>query len=241
MKYSNLNRVYITSKLLKNQTLKLSGNIFYYCTIVLRMKILEQFRIFNQYDGEFVVQIIEINKKYLQVAIGNKSRDVKYLKSLALGMCIIKPDRFLEAIKAAVQLGVSEIIPIISNRTQFKNINYQRIKKCIIEAVEQSEGFVPPVLRLPISLQEFCNKTNVEQIIIANEEEKESIKIHSIKDLKGNIALIIGPEGGLCPKEKIELLLNPKVISISLGGRILRSEIAAITMIAYVNFMRNRK
>jgi 16S rRNA (uracil1498-N3)-methyltransferase len=153
-------------------------------------------------------------------------------------MCIIKPDRFTEALKAVVQQGVTEIIPLISERTQFKSINQQRLTKCIIESVEQSEGFVIPVLRLPVNLKEFWNINGVDQIIFANEEESGGVKINSIKKFEENIAILVGPEGGFSPSEKEKLISNPKIISVSLGNRVLRSEVAAINMVACVNLMR---
>ncbi|HJK85283.1 MAG TPA: RsmE family RNA methyltransferase [Candidatus Megaira endosymbiont of Stentor roeselii] len=238
MKFSSLSRIYTTSRIAKNQIITLSDDIFHYCKSVLRMKISEEFRLFNSIDGEFKAEIRAINKRDLQVFIGQKLREVEHQNPLILAMCIIKPDRFTEALKAVVQQGVTEIIPLISERTQFKSINQQRLTKCIIESVEQSEGFVIPVLRLPVNLKEFCNINGVDQIIFANEEESGGVKINSIKKFEENIAILVGPEGGFSPSEKEKLISNPKIISVSLGNRVLRSEVAAINMVACVNLMR---
>jgi 16S rRNA (uracil1498-N3)-methyltransferase len=238
MKFSSLSRIYTTSRIAKNQIITLSDDIFHYCKSVLRMKISEEFRLFNSIDGEFKAEVRAINKRDLQAFIGQKLRKVEHQKSLILAMCIIKPDRFTEALKAVVQQGVTEIIPLISERTQFKSINQQRLTKCIIESVEQSEGFVIPVLRLPVNLKEFWNINGVDQIIFANEEESGGVKINSIKKFEENIAILVGPEGGFSPSEKEKLISNPKIISVSLGNRVLRSEVAAINMVACVNLMR---
>jgi 16S rRNA (uracil1498-N3)-methyltransferase len=238
MKFSSLSRIYTTSRIAKNQIITLSDDIFHYCKSVLRMKISEEFRLFNSIDGEFKAEIRAINKRDLQVFIGQKLREVEHQNPLILAMCIIKPDRFTEALKAVVQQGVTEIIPVISVRTQFRSINQQRLTKCIIESVEQSEGFVIPVLRLPVNLKEFCNINGVDQIIFANEEESGGVKISSIKKFEENIAILVGPEGGFSPSEKEKLISNPKIISVSLGNRVLRSEVAAINMVACVNLMR---
>lgn len=238
MKFSSLSRIYTTSRIAKNQIITLNDDIFHYCKSVLRMKISEEFRLFNSIDGEFKAEVRAINKRDLQVVIREKLREVEHQKPLILAMCIIKPDRFIEALKAAVQQGVTEIIPVISERTQFRSINQQRLTKCIIESVEQSEGFVIPVLRLPVNLKEFCNINGVDQIIFANEEESGEVKISSIKKFEENIAILVGPEGGFSPSEKGKLISNPKVISVSLGNMVLRSEVAAISMVACVNLMR---
>jgi 16S rRNA (uracil1498-N3)-methyltransferase len=238
MKFSSLSRIYTTSRIAKNQIITLSDDIFHYCKSVLRMKISEEFRLFNSIDGEFKAEVRAINKRDLQVFIGQKLREVEHQTPLILAICIIKPDRFTEALKAVVQQGVTEIIPVISERTQFRSINQQRLTKCIIESVEQSEGFVIPVLRLPVNLKEFCNINGVDQIIFANEEESGGVKINSIKKFEENIAILVGPEGGFSPSEKEKLISNPKIISVSLGNRVLRSEVAAINMVACVNLMR---
>jgi 16S rRNA (uracil1498-N3)-methyltransferase len=238
MKFSSLSRIYTTSRIAKNQIITLNDDIFHYCKSVLRMKISEEFRLFNSIDGEFKAEVRAINKTDLQVVIREKLREAEYQKPLILAMCIIKPDRFIEALKAAVQQGVTEIIPVISERTQFRSINQQRLTKCIIESVEQSEGFVIPVLRLPVNLKEFCNISGIDQIIFANEEESGRVKISSIKKFEENIAILVGPEGGFSPSEKEKLISNPKIISVSLGNRVLRSEVAAISMVACVKLMR---
>ncbi len=238
MKFSSLSRIYTTSRIAKNQIITLSDDIFHYCKSVLRMKISEELRLFNSIDGEFEAEVRAINKRDLQVFIGQKLREVEHQNPLILAMCIIKPDRFTEALKAAVQQGVTEIIPVISERTQFRSINQQRLTKCIIESVEQSEGFVIPVLRLPVNLKEFCNISGIDQIIFANEEESGRVKISSIKKFEENIAILVWPEGGFSPSEKEKLISNPKIISVSLGNRVLRSEVAAISMVACVKLMR---
>lgn len=239
MKFSNLTRIYTNSRIIKNQTITLDEEIFHYCKTVLRMRAGEEFRLFNQIDGEFRVKVAEISKRNLQIIIVDKLREVVHEKALILGLCIIKADRFIEAVKAAVQLGVTEIIPIISERTQSKAINHERITKCITESVEQSERFVLPLLHTPITLDKFLGLELIEQIIFANEEEK-SLTVSSIKQTKEKLAVLIGPEGGFSTEEKQMLVVNDKVQSVTLGSTVLKSEVAAVALIACVNLMRSK-
>ena len=238
MKFSNLPRIYTTYRIEKNQSLTLGDELFHYCKSVLRMKVPEEFRLFNETDGEFKVKITATNKRSMEVMVLEKLREPCPLPHLILTICIIKPDRFIEAIKGAVQLGATEIIPIISERTQFKSINHERISKCIIEATEQSERLIPALLHAPLKLAELADLGNIEQIIFANEEEASEKKINSIGAFKDNIAVLVGPEGGFTADEKAKLLAHPKVSSVSLGDTVLRSEVAAIAMLACVGMMR---
>lgn len=238
MKFSNLTRVYITSRIILNQTIAITDDLFHYCKSVLRMRANEEFRLFNKIDGEFLVKILVINKRDIQVFVVSHLRIVPSVKPLIIALCIIKPDRFIEAVKGAASMGATEIIPVISEYTQIKSVNYDRVNKCIIEATEQSERMTPAVLRNIVSLDSFCQMPEIEQIIFANENENEEAKISSIQEFKNNLALLIGPEGGFSAAEKTELISNPKVFSISLGNAVFRSEVATIAMIACVDLMR---
>ena len=171
------------------------------------------------------------------MVVKNQLRASKTQGQLLLAIAIIKPDRFIEAIKAAVQLGVTKIIPIVSERAQYKSINHERIMKCIIESTEQSERLIPPILNEPIKLQDFILTPDIQQIIFANENE-ESIKINSIKKFAISVAVMIGPEGGFSDNEQRMLLQNEKIVSVTLGETILRSEVAVSSLIACVNLMR---
>ncbi len=238
MKFSKLPRIYYNKTISDGGIIKIDGEIFHYLKNVLRLKIFREIRLFNQNDGEFKAQITEVNKKKLTIIINDKLRDVEIEKPLTLAISIIKQDKFLQAISASVQLGITKIVPIISERTQFKDINKERITKYIIETVEQTERFTIPKLCDVTTLKDFCNNPISEQIIFANEEEFSEQKITNVQKLKNNIALLIGPEGGFSGDEKIMLKSNPKILSISLGKNVLRSEVATIYLISCINLLQ---
>lgn len=241
MKFSNLSRIHINSIITKNQTLTLTGDIFHYCRSVLRMKIADEFRLFNQLDGEFRVMITAMNKHNLQVVVLDKLRDVLAAYPLILCMCLIKPDRFTQSVKAAVALGITEIMPIVSARTQTKTINRARLEQCIIEAVEQSERFQIPILHDPLRLEQLLLQP-VKRIIFANEEETHDINLYnSVTEFKEKLAILIGPEGGFSAEERTKLISDPRVVSISLGDGVLRSELAATVCIAQTIIVRNSR
>jgi len=239
MKFSHLSRVYTTEPIRKNQPLVVAGENFYYLKSVMRLRHSETFRLFNAIDGEFLVRITEIAKSNLVVMPESLLRVPNTEQNLTLAMCIIKPDRMLEVIKPAVQLGVTKIIPVISSRSQYKNIAFDRAIKCIIGSTEQSERFKPAELLEPISLIDFCKKDDFEQIIFACETETEDNKIKNINKIEDNPVIIIGPEGGFTPEEITMIKSLKNVHSISLGKSVLKAETAAITALACTIMMRN--
>ncbi len=236
MKFSSLNRIYTISSLNRTDNLTFEGDNAHYLRNVLRIRLNEQIRIFNQ-AGEFTARVVDIARHQVVFTIGERIREPNIELPLTLGLSLIKNDRFIEAIKMAVQLGVSKIIPVVSERCSLHNINQARIYRCIIEAVEQSERFSVPELAEVTPLNQFNSQGNFTNIIYANEQEAKI----SIKDLdlsSSNIALIVGPEGGFTIPEIKMMSLWPNAYSVSLGNNILRCETAVAAILAQVNLMR---
>jgi len=239
MKFSKLNRIYTNESLKEGQTVNLSGEHFHYLKSVLRLKNGQQFRLFNSFDGEFMAEISAIGKNDLTIILKEKISSTRTEKPLILAICLIKPDCFTDAIKAAIQIGATEIIPIISERTQIKQINIERISRVITESTEQSERFLLAKLHPIMSLHDFCKMPEIEQIIFANEEELEDKTIKNIDEFASKTALLIGPEGGFSKEEKQKLLALDKTNSISLGQNVLRAEVAVTAALACLQMMRS--
>ncbi|WP_417905397.1 16S rRNA (uracil(1498)-N(3))-methyltransferase [Candidatus Tisiphia endosymbiont of Micropterix aruncella] len=239
MKFSHLHRIYTNIKLIENYSLNLAEDHSHYLKTVLRLKVGDHFRIFNGTDGEFIAQITGMTKNNLHVGLTNILRKATVEPELTLGISIIKSDRMLDAIDMAIQLGVTKIIPLIAERSQFRTVNTQRLMKCIIESTEQSERLIPCILMPVVSLSLFLEQTLGNSIIYANENEDENntlLKIMPIysSDISANISVVVGPEGGFSQNELQMLSLRPNTLSISLGPNILRTETAVATCLAQI-------
>ena len=143
----------------------------------------------------------------------------------------------LDAIDMAVQLGVTKIIPLIAERSQFRTVNTQRLMKCIIESTEQFERLIPWILMPVVSLSLFLEQTLDNSIIYANENENNTLlKIMPIysSDISANLSVVVGPEGGFSQNELQMLSLKPNTLSISLGSNILRTETAVARCLAQI-------
>lgn len=239
MKFSDLPRIYTSEHIYEKQILIMEKDNFYYLKSVIRVRRSESFRLFNALDGEFLVTVKEINRASLEIEVGALIREIKEDKSLELALCIIKQDRMLEAIKSAVQLGVTKIIPLISDRTQYKQIRREKIQKCIVGSVQQCERFKLPVLEQELNLLDFCNKFADKQIIFAYESETEDNKILNINTIEDSPVILIGPEGGFSEQE-IEMIKSmKKAETVSFGMLVLRAEVAAASALACVSMVRS--
>lgn len=239
MKFSQLFRIYINHSLVKNQIIYIVDHRLHYLSSVIRLKKGQYIRMFNEHDGEFIAQVVSINKKEITFKVIDNLRVIIEEPTFILALCIIKLDRFLEAIRAAVQLGVTKIIPVISSRVQLKTIPRDKIENILQQSTEQSERLKVPLLADPISLEELVKKTDIEQIVFANENEIESQTISTIKCWRKNLCVLIGPEGGFTDQE-IKSLDQPNIMSVSLGATVMRTEIAAIVALACVKMMRQK-
>lgn len=237
MKFSHLTRIYTKSSLFIGQIIKIEDDKFHHLKYVMRFKTSDQFRIFNDKDGEFLVKITKIERSNITVIVESLLRNITIRKDLTLAICVIKTDRMLEAIKGAVQLGITKIIPIISSRVQHSKIAQDKIMKAIIQSTEQSEQFFPAILLSPMSLQDFCRTHQSQQIIFACESENKNNLIRNIDKIENNSIILIGSEGGFSDDEITFLKSHQNIISVSLGDSVLRSEIAAISLIAYIKMI----
>ena len=239
MKFSHLPRIYTSEHIHKKQTIIMEKDDFHYLKSVIRIRKFETFRLFNSQDGEFLVTVKEINRASLEVEVDSQIRDVNQEKDLELALCIIKQDRMIEAIKSAVQLGATRITPIISSRTQYKQISREKIQKCIIQSVQQSERLSIPALEQELNLTDFGEKYNNQQIIFACESESEDKKISSISKIQDKPIILIGPEGGFDDQEILMIRSMSNAESVSLGRTVLRAEVAVVSALACVSMIRS--
>ncbi|XVN40634.1 MAG: 16S rRNA (uracil(1498)-N(3))-methyltransferase [Rickettsia endosymbiont of Argas persicus] len=234
------NRIYINKRLAKNSKLELGSDHTHYIKTVLRLRLNDKFRIFNSIDGEFMAQIIKIDKNSLLAQIQEGLKESFSEPSLTLVIAVIKQDKLMLAINMATQLGVTKIVPLITERCQFRSVNIERLTKCVIEATEQSERLNPPVIEPAIFIQDYLKKSN-NFVLYANEHEKEENSILKLKSYNidiTDISIIIGPEGGFTDEEIIFLASYKNVHSISLGKNILRAETAAVTALVQIQLVR---
>ncbi len=235
MKFSHLHRVYANVKLTKSCSLNLAENHCHYFKTVLRLKVNDYFRIFNDIDGEFIAQIISMIKNNLCIRLINIIRKVTVIPQLVLGISIIKNDKMLDAIDMAVQLGVTKIVPLITERSQLRSVNIRKFMECIIKSTEQSERLIPAILMPLIPLSLFLDQNLNNYIVYANENENENNTLLKVMPTYlSDISVVVGPEGGFSYDELKMFSLRPNTLSISLGPNVLRTETAVATCLAQI-------
>ena len=228
-------RLYYPNSISKNTTTLLSKEHTHYVANVMRLKRGSNINFFNQ-EGEWASEVIFLEKDRVEVKFLNKIKEPLKSLSIELAICMVKKNPMDIILQKATELGVSKITPIISERTEIKELNHDRAKKIVIEATEQSNQFIPPEISKTIKLKDFLNHLNgSNKLFFADINNKDRLKKEDIKDdnLK---TLLVGPEGDFTPNERKMILQNKNTISFSLSNNILRTETATISALSLINY-----
>ena len=223
-------------KPLSNSTALISKEHAHYVVNVMRLKRGSNINFFNN-KGEWLSEIVFLERDRVEVKFLNKIKNISERSKIELAICLVKKNPMELILEKATELGVNKIIPIISERTEVKELNYDRAQKIAIEATEQSNQLNPPQISKIINLKNFLNSLDKStQILFAdvnskNKLEGDNLKSNSIK------TILIGPEGDFSPYERELILSNTNTISFSISKNILRSETAVISAISLVNFI----
>lgn len=242
MHKSSAYRIYLPQKLDPKGNISITDtNKIHYIRNVLRLKLDDVIRTFNDKDGEFSTKIILCDKKEIELTFLDDKLHKKpvVLPRISIAPSMIKNDRFADLVDMSVQSGVGEIYPLITKNTVHRKMNPERLERIIIESTEQSERFTPAKIHNPTNLREM-DFDQFEYVIYANERDDGDDSIDLSILASSNILLLTGPEGGFTADELDFLSKLPNSYSISLGPSILRAETAMIRLISYVDLSRRK-
>mgnify|MGYP001296608151 CR=1 FL=1 len=228
-------RLYHPNSIVENNTSLLSKEHTHYVVNVMRMKRGAIINFFNK-EGEWSSEIIFLNKSRVEVKFLKKIERTFNPTNIELAICLVKKSSMDTIFQKATELGVNRIIPLISERSEVKELNYDRAKKITIEATEQSNQLFPPEIVKVDKLNNFLEKFNSEnKILFADINSQNNLRIKKLKKDK-MLTVLIGPEGDFSQKERDLILSKNNVIPFSLSKNILRTDTAVISAISLINF-----
>ena len=231
-------RIFFPESLSLNLTSKLEKPQSHYLTKVMRVKIGENFSLFNK-NGEWQAKINNISKGIVEFSIELQLRQKENKTEIWLAFSPIKSNYSNFMIQKATELGVTRFIPIIFDRTIVRKINLERLEKIIIEATEQSNRINPPLLEKPQNLKSFLKKNEKKFYLIFTDLNTKNKRIELNKNIKKPLCLIIGPEGDFSNNERQAILNFDSVKAVKINENILRSETAAISSISILSYILN--
>ena len=234
-------RLYHPNSIVENSTNLLSKEHTHYVANVMRLKRGSIINFFN-IEGEWESEIVFLDKERVEVKFLKKvkEKDSQKKNKIELAICLVKKNPMEIILQKATELGVSKIIPIISERTEVKELNYDRAKKIVIEATEQSNQMFPPKISEVVKLKDFLkNLDKTTKLLFADVNSKDNLISEDFVDFK-SLSILIGPEGDFSPSERQSILSFSRVAPFTISKNILRSDTAVISAISLVNFINNQ-
>lgn len=222
-----------------NNNLILETSDLHHIKTVMRNAIGDQIEVI--YDNEIYLCTIE-NIEPLKLKIENvyvEDREIPLELTVAVGL--VNEQKFDLILQKLTELGVSTIIPLKmersivkldDNKMEKKLIRWEKICK---EASEQSHRTKIPTITKAMTIKELEQNTSELKLVCSLSNNSKPLEEYLKNDLK-SILFVIGPEGGISPKEE-EQLINQGFKTTTLGKRVLRVETAAIYVTGIINYV----
>ncbi|MEK7646198.1 MAG: RsmE family RNA methyltransferase [Patescibacteria group bacterium] len=250
-----LHRFYTTEKIDTEHVFTIdSAELVHQVRRVFRLKKGDSIILFNGTHFDYICKIddsdtgsiiVSDNSIRLRVTAMERSRSSTQQK-LFLCAAITKKDTFEWIVEKATELGVTDIIPVMAERSEKKSLNAVRLNKIAIEASEQSGRdtipMVHPIMGL-LDVEDLLQQgpasptsSNIQKIAFHTEGEllkREDLSSYTTQ--KADLACFIGPEGGWSPQE-IEMFHTHNIPVKCLGSQILRTETAVVAALSLVVF-----
>lgn len=161
---------------------------------------------------------------------------------VTLFQCLPKGDKFEQIVRKSVELGVAEIVPVLTGRcvvrpseAEFEK-KRERLQKIAASAAEQSgRGVIPQVERLH-SLREAAERLRLLEVPLVLYESEGGVSFSQVRADAASYGVFVGSEGGFDAAE-IEMLREYGAQTVWLGKRILRCETAPVTALSILMFL----
>lgn len=223
-----INRFFYNFDETKNNVLIQDKEIIHQIKKVLRLKTGKEIILFNQNNKEALVKILNFSNNIVTgeiINIYDVNREPQ--KEVNLYVSILKKENFELVCQKTTEIGISNIYPLISDYTVKLNLNYERLKRIIKEASEQSgRSKIPNIFKIE-KLENIILNINKNDLNLFFDLNGQNFK-NLLKDIANynKINIFIGPEGGWSNNEiNLAKANNFKIVNFS--SLIFRSETAA--------------
>jgi len=233
------NRFYHSEKLELKHVVELIVQTHIHATKVLRLKVGDQFALFNGDGYDYVAKVIELSKHKTSVEIIDRY-EVNHESPLKITLAqgLAAGDKMDWIIQKAVELGIQSIQPLLTERSIVK-LDRERADKKLehwrtvaISACEQTGRSIIPDILSPIHLVQWLsnqNQTANSLKLILTPAKAQNI--NHLEKPSSPVVFMVGPEGGFSEKE-MNLALSSSFVPVNFGKRVLRTETASVVALS---------
>lgn len=205
---------------------------------VLRLKVGETVQLLDGIGGIFEGEIQLVHQK--NSVIGNIRKIESELKRKYHLHIAIAPTKMMERLEwfleKATEVGIDQITPIITQRSERTIVKQNRLEKIVQAAMKQSKQTYLPMVNESVSLDQFLQAEHNGKLCIAHCIESTKVPFKEVAAATDNICILIGPEGDFSPQE-VEKALAKNYVAVSLGKSRLRTETAGVVACIQMNLL----
>lgn len=243
-----MSKFFVKTEQINNNDIVIIGDDVNHIINVLRMKKKDEIQICNQDTGDnYNAEIVNYSKNEVECKIISKINETTESNvHITLFQGIPKFEKMELIIQKNTEVGIKSIVPVIMERTVVKldekiaSKKLERWQKIAEIAAKQSMRDIIPQIGNITKLKDI-DTTEFDAVLVAYENEEHNmlktelqklerkIKSNNSSEQQYNIAIVIGPEGGISEKELV-MLAEKNAKFVSLGKRILRTETAGVVM-----------
>ena len=235
-----ISRVYVDMPLALNKTIELDEECAHYLRTVLRLKKAHTVTLFNGTGGEYQGQTVEVSRKRVLIELQSYTeRSVESNLAVVLGIGVSRGERMDFAVQKSVELGVTQITPLQTERcvvklNDEKGLNKVRHwQKIAQHASEQSGRTVRPKVQGVEALETWVTQQAGLKLFLDPFATKT---LQQLQPEDNQVTLLAGPEGGFSEQER-EIAKQAGFIPVQLGPRIFRTETAALAALTAVQLL----
>lgn len=224
-------RLCVDQPLGPGQSLPLTEAQAHYLFGVMREAVGSRVLVFNGRDGEWLAEVTEAGKRKGSLTCVAQTKAQRGLPDLWLMFAPVKKARTDFIVEKAVELGAARIVPISTDYTNAERLRRDKAEAHVREAAEQCGALnLPEVTEIAPLAKLLAGWDPARRILWADEDAAgQSPALAALgAEAPGPWAILIGPEGGFSPAERVQLRALPFVRPVALGPRILRAETAAL-------------
>ncbi len=243
-----MSKFFVKTEQINNNDIVIIGDDVNHIINVLRMKKTDKVQICNQDTGDnYNAEIVNYSRNEVECKIISKINETTESNvHITLFQGIPKFEKMELIIQKNTEVGIKSIVPVIMERTVVKldekiaSKKLERWQKIAEIAAKQSMRDIIPQIGNITKLKDI-DTTEFDAVLVAYENEEHNmlktelqklerkIKSNNSSEQQYNIAIVIGPEGGISEKELV-MLAEKNAKFVSLGKRILRTETAGVVM-----------
>jgi 16S rRNA (uracil1498-N3)-methyltransferase len=228
-----LTRVHVAAPLAQGRQHTIEGDAANHIARVLRLEPGAPLIVFDGRGGEYAARIDSLRKKAVIIAVQERAPSSRESSlSLTLVQGVSRGERMDLVVQKATELGVTAIVPVLTERTVVKLDSKQSERKLAhwhgiaVAACEQSGRDKIPDIVAPLPLHDFLRAMDPQATRLLLSPTGTQ-RVNELKAPERKIVVLIGPEGGLSETEQ-RSAIGAGFFAVRMGPRVLRTETAAV-------------